>query len=263
MKPCYQIVFLVFLPPQEEFAEWEGTDGLQAGHAFECQKIRRLILGKFDRMDKGFKELFDRLRDEAKECFIAEDGGKLGNVVFFSYGDTTQSWWALLADEINLLGETETSKNIARRIAVALRKFDEAALSFRGFLLPRILPCLDTLDTNSEKHVPFQYKIGKLNEIIDKIDAAAQEGVRGACGAIRRFAKEPSMSLFASIEEMRDAVMRTGGADAAAQIWSIFYAEHRAEIWSNVFQRKEADVKFRKEWQDAVEKLKAATNAGM
>ena len=252
------------LPTQEEFADYEGTVGFQAGHAFECQRIRRLVIGEFDRMDKGFTELFDRLRDEAKECFTAEDGGKLGNVIFSSDESTAKTWWALLADEINLLGETEASKSIARNIAGALRKFDEATLSFRGFLLPRVLPCLDTLDTNSEKHDPFRYKGGKLDEIIDKIDAAAQEGVRGACGAIRRFAKEPSMSLFATIEEMRDAVMRTGDAVAAAQIWSNFYAEHRAEIWSDVFQRKEADVKFRKEWHDAVEKLKAAANtAGM
>ncbi|MDR0327797.1 MAG: hypothetical protein LBI05_05830 [Planctomycetaceae bacterium] len=252
------------LPTQEEFAYYLGTVGLRAGHSFECQKIRRLIIGEFDRMDQGFTELFDRLRDEAKECFTAEDGGKLGNIVFPSDGDTTQSWWALLADEIGLLGETELSKNIARRIASALRKFDEATLSFRGFLLPRVLPHLDTLDPDGSAHAPFEPRVGdSIEEFISKIDAAAQQGIGGACGAIRQFAKEPSMSLFASVEEMRDAVMRTGDAIAAAQVWSNFYAEHRAEIWSDVFQKKEADVKFRKEWHDAVEKLKAAINAGM
>ncbi|MDR3182000.1 MAG: hypothetical protein LBT89_03620, partial [Planctomycetaceae bacterium] len=157
--------------------------------------------------------------------------------------------------------ETELSKNIAGKIANALRKFDEATLSFRGFLLPRILPSFEVLDTNSEKHAPYNPKIASsISEIIESVDSASQAGIHEACEAIRGFAKEPSMSLFATIEDMRDAVTKTGDAVAARGIWSNLYAEHRSEVWSDVFQKKEADLKFRKEWDDAVEKLKTAVN---
>jgi hypothetical protein len=248
------------MPTEAEFEKGAKSLGRVVAHAFYCQAIRRNIVNSFDRMDLGFKRFFDELRDEAKKCFTAEDGGKLGKIEFSpgtngaGYAEK-KSWWASLADEIALVGKTEQSEKIANRIAAAIRQFDMASLSFRGFLLPRILPCLDVLDTNNPTHNPYRYKGGDTKDALDQIEVAAKCGIYEACSAIQGYAKEPSMSLFATIDELRDAVIRTGNVVVAGQVWSNFYAEHRSEVWSETFQRKEADIKFRKEWQNAVDAL--------
>ncbi|MDR3109245.1 MAG: GTPase domain-containing protein [Planctomycetaceae bacterium] len=243
------------MPTEAELEKSGKVLGKPVAHTFYCQAIRRNIVSSFDRMDLGFKQFFDELRDEAKKCFTAEDGGKLGKVVFAQDNAETKSWWASLADEIALVGTTEQSKGIANRIATAISNFENASLSFRGFLLPRILPCLDVLDTDSLAHGPYRYKAGGTEETLAQIEAAAKSGIYEACSAIQGYAKEPSMSLFATIDELRDAVTRTGNAVVAGQVWSNFYAEHRSEVWSETFQKKEADIKFRKEWQNAVDAL--------
>jgi hypothetical protein len=252
------------LPKEAEFKKAAAGKGLMSAFESYCQSIRRLIVNSFDRMDEGFKEIFDELRSEAKECFDADDGGKLANLQFpqdesSSAQESTgqlQSWWTSLANEIALLGDNPADKEVANRISVSIHRFADATLSFRGFLLPRILPSLDVLDTNSPASKPFSYKSGaEVPELIDILDSAAQKGIHTACEAIRSYAKEPSMSLFATIDELRDAITRTGGATKSQFIWGLFYAEHRSEVWQDTFQKKEADIKFRKEWQNAVDML--------
>lgn len=245
------------LPSVQEMKKLSSTYKLDTALSFGCQKVRRLILSEFDRMDKGFKEQFDKLREEAKQCFEDEDGGKMGSIVF---DQEAGSWWAALASEVALLGVTPKSKSVAEKISVALRKFNESSLSFRSFLLPRILPCLDVLDTDSSAHDPYKRRgDASIEDLIELIDTAARNGIQKACDEIRKSAEEPSRALFACIEEMHDAVLRTESAEFAGALWSDFYSNHPHEVWPEIFKKKEADAKFRSEWNEAVASVKTTT----
>ena len=243
--------------PSEQDMELHPT--LQIGHAEESQKIRRLILTELDAMDKGLMELFDKLRVEAKKCLMDDDGGKMGKIVF-NHDGADVSWWDALSNDIALRGQIETQKSTAQKIGISLRKFDEATLSFRNFLLPRILSCFNVLDTESEENKKYGYHSGDtVGEVIACIDMAAQNGIDKACAEIGSFAKEPSMALFACIDDMYDAFVKTDGQNDACDLWAEFYADHRHEVWPEVFKNKEADAKFRHDWNDAVMALKTAT----
>jgi hypothetical protein len=211
----------------------------------------------FNDLDTALHKIFDDLRDEAKQCFIADDGGKLSSVVFQQKNGEEKSWWELLADEIVTLGETPTEQENAKQIAEVIRQFETVTLSFRSFLLPRVLPCFNVLNTDRPEHSSFGWKqeLG-IEQLIENLRRAAENGVAKAIKLLEDCAAEPSVVLFATIEDLYDAVVRTGSSSAAERIWSSFYAAHRSEIWQEVFQQKEADTNFRNDWQDKVERLK-------
>jgi len=260
------------LPSKEEFEMRAATSQPQPAYAYYGQAIRRHILRQFERVDVNIKSLFDTLRDEAKQCFTSEDGGKFANVKFdndFLDNDTQEepisgrdAWWDSLADEIMLLGDTDRAKKTAQLIANALRQFSSATLTFRGFILPRIIPHFDVLNTSSDAHNPFRPKSFEesAENLISCLDAATKNGVDKAIDQIKSFAKEPSMALFATIEEVRDAVLRTNDEKSSERIWSNFAADHRSEVFPETFKEKEADTKFRKEWNDEVAKLQQSVN---
>ena len=260
------------LPSEQDFAKRASTMQTQPAYGFYGQAIRRLILKQFERIDDNIKSLFDGLRNEAEQCFTSEAGGKFANVTFDNeilenntQGPSTvagKTWWVSLADEIMLLGDTDKAKDTARRIADSLRQFNSAALTFREFILPRILPCFDVLDTSSDAHIPFRPQSfeGAKEGLIECLDAAAKNGTDNAIELVKSFAKEPSMALFAAIEDVRDAVLRTNDEKSSERIWSNFAADHRSEVFPETFQRKEADAKFRKEWREIVAKLQQSVN---
>jgi energy-coupling factor transporter ATP-binding protein EcfA2 len=245
------------LPEVMEMKKAAAKDSLIGAFSLYCQSIRRLTVKYFNELDIALHKIFDDLRDEVKQCFIAEDGGKLGNIIFQQENGQEKSWWASLADEIVTHGETPTAQKNAKQIAEVIRQFETVTLSFRSFLLPRVLPCFNVLNTDHQEHSPFGWKQGLgIEQLIENLRRAAENGVAKAIKLLENCAAEPSIALFAMVEDLHDAVCRTGSSSAAQHIWSSFYAAHRSEIWQEVFQQKEADTKFRNDWHNKVECLK-------
>ncbi|MDR0703926.1 MAG: hypothetical protein LBF88_02960 [Planctomycetaceae bacterium] len=245
------------LPEPIDMKKAAAKDSLTSAFSSYCQSIRRDTVKHFNELDIALHKIFDDLRDEVKQCFIAEDGGKLGNVVFQQENGKEKSWWASLADEIATLGETPTAQENAKQIAEVIRQFETVTLSFRSFLLPRVLPCFNVLNTDREEHIPFGWKQGlEIEQLIENLRRAAEKGVVNAIKLLENCAAEPSIALFAMVEDLHDAVFRTGSSSIAQRIWSSFYAAHRSEIWQDIFQQKEADAKFCNDWQDKIEHLK-------
>ncbi|MDR2438167.1 MAG: dynamin family protein [Planctomycetaceae bacterium] len=245
------------LPEPIDMKKTAAKNRMTDAFSLYCQLIRRLTVKYFNELDITLHQIFDDLRDEVKQCFLAEDGGKLGKVVFQQENGKEKSWWASLADEIATLGETPKAQENAKQIADVIRQFETVTLSFRSFLLPRVLPCFNVLNTDREEHSTFGWKQGlDIEQLIENLRRAAEKGVANAIKLLENCAAEPSVALFAIVEDLHDAVFRTGSSLAAQHIWSSFYAAHRSEIWQEVFQQKEADTKFCNEWQDKVEHLK-------
>lgn len=243
------------LPSTDKVEDDESIKGLLGVFNEQCQETRRLVIEKFEGLDEGFRELFDRLRDEAERCFTDENGGKLGNVLFEQ--EKGLNWWNLLTSEIAVLGQTDAYRETARRIGKALHRFTTSSLSFRETLLPRIIPHFDCLVPGDPKNKPFLPKeFNDPQEVIDCIDSAAKHATEKAIEAVRSLSQEPSMALYAAIEELRDAVIRTSGFTGAEHVWGEFYAEHRTEIWPDHFKAHETAARFRQNWDIAVSKLK-------
>ncbi|MDR1291015.1 MAG: hypothetical protein LBK06_07435 [Planctomycetaceae bacterium] len=243
-----------FLPTPDDIQMQAATGGLLACHSQECRRLRRYIIDEFDSLDEIFAKLFDNLRTEARQCLEDEDGGKLGNIPFPTNND--QSWWNWLADEITLLGQEgqdDEDKQAFLAVAKALRLFNDASLSFRGFMLPRLMSFLDVLDTDSPKHAPFAPKSGEtLEQLLDKLRSAVKQAVRLSCEEVRQIAKEVSIALFLAIEALRDGAISL----SSQNVWAQYYADHRGYIWKEKFQVVEQDITFRREWQQAVETVK-------
>ncbi|MDR2754351.1 MAG: hypothetical protein LBC20_01470 [Planctomycetaceae bacterium] len=245
------------LPEPMDMKRAANQDSLVGAFSLYCQSIRRLTVKYFNDLDFVLHKIFEDLQNEVKQCFIAEDGGKLGNVVFQQENGKEKSWWTLFADEIAALGETPPEQENAKQIAEVIRQFETVTLSFRSFLLPRVLPCFNVLNTDREEHIPFGWKQGLgIEQLIENLRRAAENGVAKAIKLLENCAAEPAVALFATLEDLHDAVFRTGSSSTAQQIWSSFYSAHRNEIWQEVFQQKEADSKFRNDWQNNVERLK-------
>ncbi|MDR3233222.1 MAG: ATP-binding protein [Planctomycetaceae bacterium] len=246
------------LPTKEAMQKKKGI-GLNAAFPVFCQDVRRSVLKHFDSLDEALHKIFDDLRVEAKECFTAEDGGKMTSIVLTQEDATKKTWWDSLAEQFETLGATDREQENARRIAEAIRQFDTATLSFRGSLLPRVLPCFNTLNADREEHRPFAFDNNKdFPELIERIQKAAEHGIGKAIRILRDCATEPSIALFATLDDLHDAMVHTGTADVARDLWSYFYADHRSEIWQEQFQQKEADSKFRKDWQDTIDRTNDA-----
>jgi GTPase Era involved in 16S rRNA processing len=261
------------LPAEDAMKKKKGT-GLNAAFPVFCQDVRRGVLKHFDSLDEVLHKMFDDLRVEAKECFTAEDGGKLAAVTLTQDNTTIQDnattqdnetenmWWDSLAEQFETLGATDRERDNALRIAEAIRQFNTATLSFRSFLLPRVLPCFNTLNADRQEHRPYTFDNNKdIPELIAQIQKAAEHGIGKAIQILRDCATEPSIALFATLDDLHDAVVHTGSADTARDLWSYFYADHRSEIWQEQFQQKEADSKFRKDWQDTLNRTNTAVRS--
>jgi len=245
------------LPTEDMLTRQKGTMGLQAAYSFHCRAVRRAVLKYFDNIDKCLHKLFDDLRNEAKKCLEAEDGGKMKNIQFEQVGN--QTWWTSFAKEIKLLGITDREKENAKRIADAVKQFDGAMLSFRSFLLPRVLPRFNVLIPEQQEHQPYLFTINAdVPELVARIQKAAENAISEALQILRDCAKEPSSALFATLDDLHDALIHTGSADATRDLWSYFYADHRGEVWQKKFQQKEAVHKDRKELKDRIGQIKTA-----
>ncbi|MDR0391140.1 MAG: hypothetical protein LBH59_04485 [Planctomycetaceae bacterium] len=243
-----------FLPTSNDVQMQAATGGLLACHSQECRRLRRYIIDEFDSLDKTFAKLFDDLRTEARQCLEDEDGGKLGNIPFLN--NNNETWWNWLANEITVLGQEEQDeedKQASRTVAKALLLFNDANLSFRGFMLPRLMSFLDVLDTDSPKHAPFSFKSGEtLEHLLDQLKSAVKQAVRLSCEEVRQIAKEVSVALFLAIEALRDGAISL----RSQNVWAQYYADHRGYIWKEKFQVVEQDITFRREWQQAVADVK-------
>ena len=257
-----------------------GID-LYHGYGYLCQEIRRHIIGKFDGLDDGLRALFDELRQKAVIAFIAptlicENGEisvtpesaqtieNVGTQMRLQWDD-----WKSLENEISGLGTEKDYQKTAGKIAGAINNFSEALLTFRNFLLPRILPCFDALNPSCSrgKHAPYSYphntkKSGDelIEELLTRIDLAAKNGISKALNKCKAFAEEPAMALLAAIEELHDAVTKTGGADKAKRIWVYFYSKYPDALPPSKNNR-EAERKKSRHFHTGVDQLETELTA--
>lgn len=235
----------------------------QAVFTSECQRIRRHIINSFDSLDEtegGLHKLFDAMKSKVMDCFTSEEYGRCGNISFLQDPET---WWDSLADNVEQITRIDA---IATQIARALRLFGQTTLSFRSFLLPRVLSCFDVLDPDSKSHAAFQYTAGCDPETcIERIKAAAESGIDTAVKACKSIAKEPSVALFAAIEDIYESVTLTGGTNRVEHIWANFYSNCREEIWEDYRSRKN-DRELYENWHKSItlllEKIFAVKTAG-
>lgn len=179
-------------------------------------------------------------------AFTAQDGGMLSGLDT----STGKLEWQDILDRWEGHEEGEIMQQ-------AIEMLCSSRLSFRGFIQPRVRKCLDVLDAESPEAADFGFKAGdSAEQMKEKLEVAWQNASYNSRCTIQEMAKEPPMARFAVAQDFRDAVLRTGGESHSKELWRRFYNENRGNIWPEQFQKLEGDTRLRKEWEDAVGRLR-------
>jgi len=234
------------LPSIEEIEAEAAGPGLQVWHGDKLNELRVRISNSFEGLDKYLEASFNKLRGEVVTILKSESGGQLEGLL----GSESDE------DALTLLSQNWADYENGEAFAHAVDLLIDASLSFRGFIQPRVRECLNVLDSSSSKAASFAYAPGDTYKLVaDKLECAWESACYDSEQAIREMAKEPSMARFAAIEDFREAIVRTGGAENAKQNWQLFYGEIRAEVWPTQFEQLEEDTRQRREWENAVKSL--------
>ena len=179
----------------------------------------------------------------------SQEAGRLGNL---DSSQQTDSWQRLLE-----LWEGHEGGEVMRH---AIELLISSGLSFRGFIQPRVRHCLDVLDSDSPEATLFLHTPGDTaGHVKEKLEMAWQRACFNCKSAIEEMAKEPAMARFAAAEDFLESILHTGGGVQAKATWHLFYHENRAEIWPDQFRQLEANTRLRRDWENAVGRLKSAS----
>jgi len=106
----------------------------------------------------------------------------------------------------------------------------EFKLVYRGFVQHRIRRHLDPLTQNAPSHRDMD---PEPESIIEKLHLLHKEALYNIQQSLEELLWEPSMAVFAIVEEFQDRVLRAEGVKE--RDWEYFMKDHKAEIWPSQF----------------------------
>lgn len=236
------------LPDPSVIEKEAAAAGLMKWQANKLHELRVNIANSFESIDASLHASFDMLRKDVSDVLRSPQSGRLANL---DVSNDENSWGRLME-----LWEGHDGGHVMQH---AINLLINAGLSFRGFIQPRVRHCLDVLDSDSPEAIPFCYVPGDTAQNVkDKLELAWQKACFNCRSEIEEMSKEPAMARFAAIEDFRDSILHTGGAEQSKAMWHLFYHENRAEIWPEQFAQLEGNTRLRREWENAVAVLKSA-----
>ncbi len=238
------------LPDIAQIEKDMAAQGAIMWYGNEMHRLRVSLSQAFEALDSLLDTEFERLREKTVTAFLSPNGGRLN----LKSGSTREA----LTD----LSKRWESHEDAEKVQHAIARLLEARLSFREFIQPRIRATLDVLDEKAEAAKAFAFTPADTTEKLrEKLVLAWEDACYKCRNLLNDLAGEPSMALFATIQDFADDIIRNGGADAAQQRWFLFYSSERNTAWPDQFGQLEADTALRREWENAVTSLKTAANS--
>lgn len=233
------------LPSPEKIKREAAAPGLSKWQLNYMHKLRVEMTSMFQGLDESLDESYAEMRQKVEDALMSDDGGRLGNLEcpegMSKLQNLKEYWQAYKGGDV-----------VVRAIDVLMQN----SLSFRGFIQPRIRQCLDALDPDSLEAENYKCAGGDTPEIAAERLSEAWKGVGYRIRQpIEALIKEPSMAMFASVEDFADSLLRAGGVEQAKQRWKVFFGQNFGEIWKSEFEALEVSLRMRKRWDAAVQQI--------
>ncbi|MDR3234923.1 MAG: hypothetical protein LBT46_14895 [Planctomycetaceae bacterium] len=222
---------------------------------FELEKVhelRLLIASAFDELDDIIEFDFDKLRSEVVSIF--QEKGKLAAIW---NTDNRQN-----KDYLLQLAEHWKPIDGSRDIVNAIQRFANALFSFRGNMLHRVREEINPIDQNDPDNFVVEQVSGNDDaawQHAKKNLIGVSEGVvKSLAAALKEVCGEKNASLFGTIEQFTDGVLRTGGYEDCKQCWREFYDEYKTKIWAEKFKTLADDKELRRQLENGIADVERA-----
>jgi hypothetical protein len=226
-----------FLVEPLEFIIEESKADPSRWHGDEMERLRVALGKEIGKIGADLAKQFDDLRQEVKTFLLEE-----GQLKYFlpSEQEGESLWWETLAQKMESL-PSESQSQTVKDIAVAIRRFKDATLSYEQLLEPRIMlyGCLDCLDRNTDRGKPYDHVPNDTPATMrEKLLTAIRESLQKTCsileeneikdGIPRCILVEPSAALHSTLEKF---YLTTFVDKLSEKYWRRFYVNYRDEIW--------------------------------
>ncbi|MEA5470920.1 hypothetical protein [Spirulina sp. 06S082] len=229
------------IPTKEDVLNREmdiGTGAFPAIFASYLDEIRTHIRSHFSSVDNGLKEYVDSVKQKVAECFTEKT--ELGNLTPLRGTEFLK----FMAEEI------PASEQSLKGAFSRLYSFE---MSYRTNFQYRILKALEDLHPNrsakllSTRNDKTDLQIAE--SICNILQALHQSAICNIEEALEKFQGEPSLAVYAAVDEFVDEIVRSR---KARDRWYDFLRERSSQIWSDEFGQKVKEE--RKEWIQLIDK---------
>ncbi len=213
-----------------------GSGGLPAIFVQELEHMRINIRKNFTSADNGLKEYVDSVKAKVAECLTETPLGNLTDL-------RGTEFLKFMAEEI------PSSEQPLKTAFHTLYSFE---MTYKRNFQYRILTALEELDPNRSSHLlnPINKSDEAISKSIQVILETLHEGAICACQeALEGFEGEPSLAVYAEVNDFTDQVVRSNPAIAC---WDVFTRERSSQIWLEEFGQKVKEEK--KEWVQLIDK---------
>ncbi len=132
----------------------------------------------------------------------------------------------------------------------------EFRIDYRGMVQHRIRKHLDLLDPKTSRKIPLSAS-PDAEEISEVLQAAYAESLSEIEDALNEMETEPSLAIFAFVEEFFDRVCRAGDTDRE---WNLFLHRIRADVWPQQFDQLAENSNLQQQVVSAIKSVESASD---
>jgi len=211
------------LPTREDIErQIKVSNGYDTAYEHFLTLNRTELSRRFLQIDGSLKRAFQEVQADISRVISKE-----GRIPSSLFGSGNGTFLANIRDYL--------SENMPQLTSL-IEGFDlvaEFRIDYRGMVQHRIRKQLDRLDPKSSQK-PQLSQSPDVDEIMGRLEQTYYESLSDIEAALNEMETEPSLAIFAFVEEFFDRVFRAGNTE---QEWSMFLYRIRADVWPQQFDQ--------------------------